>query len=243
MPSERILFDGYDLTGEFTATDVVRPLPAATYDAVSVPSADGVRVRGRTLGEIAITMNLWAHGGTRRDRRDSVRRIAALLVGDDAGKLAFSDDGGLYYLAHVSATTVTEYFDAVCVAVEFKVSDPAMYGAKRSIVVPSGGSAVARVGGTYPTRPKISAASAVRKSSSGVWGVRLDDGDFLHVETGSASARAVTLDCAERECTVAGAVALPTLDSDWFELEPGEHKIAIDNGTGACTVEWQERWL
>ena len=34
MPSERILFDGYELTGEFTATDVSRPLPAAVYDTV-----------------------------------------------------------------------------------------------------------------------------------------------------------------------------------------------------------------
>lgn len=243
MPTERILFDGHDLTGEFTATDVSRPLPAAVYDTVTVPSADGVRVRGRTLGEIAISMNLWAVGKTRREQRDSVRRIAALLVGDEARKLAFGDDGGLYYMAHVSASTVTEYFDSVCVAVEFKAPNPALYGLKRSAVIPSGGNATIRVGGTYPTRPKITAASAVRNASSGVWGVRLDGGDFLHVETGSASARAIALDCEERECTLAGAVALPTLDSDWFSLDPGEHTISIDNGTGACTVEWQERWL
>ena len=34
-----------------------------------------------------------------------------------------------------------------------------------------------------------------------------------------------------------------TTDSDWLVLEPGTHTLAIDNGTGAATVTFVERWL
>jgi hypothetical protein len=116
------------------------------------------------------------------------------------------------------------------------------YGAARTVTVPSGGSVEFNVGGTYKTMPRIT-ANAARDSSSLVWGLRLDGGDFVHVATGSNAVKSVLIDCAERICTVAGAVALPTLDSDWLELEPGTHTLAMDNGTGAATVVFTERWL
>ena len=86
------------------------------------------------------------------------------------------------------------------------------------------------------------ANSAVRNSSSLVWGVKVDNADFVHVATGSSSSRKVEIDSEKRICKVANAIALPTLDSDWIVLEPGAHTVAMDNGTGAATLSWVERW-
>ena len=98
------------------------------------------------------------------------------------------------------------------------------------------------VDGTYKAAPVIT-ANATRNASSLVWGLRLDEGDYLHIATGSASARPITANCGERTLSVNGSVAIPTLDSDWLELEPGVHTLRMDNGTGAATVTWRDRWL
>ena len=123
----------------------------------------------------------------------------------------------------------------------FTVTNPIAYGRERTITVPSGGSVIFIVDGTAPTRPRI-AASATRSASSQVWGLRLDEGDYLHVETGVSSACAVAIDCEERTLRINNNPAIPTLDSDWLELSPGEHTIRMDNGVGAATITYYERW-
>ena len=137
---------------------------------------------------------------------------------------------------------IESYTNADSVVVNFQLVEAAAYGDTVTKTVPSGGSLTFTVGGTYPTKPRIT-ASASRDGSSQVWGLRLDSGDFLHVATGSASPRNIVLDCESRTLTIAGAVALPTLDSDWFELPPGTHTLTMDKGTGAATVTYRERWL
>ena len=111
-----------------------------------------------------------------------------------------------------------------------------------TLTVPSGGSISFNVGGTYRARPRIT-ASAVRDSSSQVWGLKLDNADFVHVVTGSASARSVDIDCDGRTCIVNSSTSMITLDSDWLELAPGTHTLVMDKGTGAATVKYRERWL
>ena len=137
---------------------------------------------------------------------------------------------------------IDSFTNADSVVVSFRLLEAAAYGDTVTKTVPSGGSLTFTVDGTYPTKPTIT-ANAARDGSSQVWGLRLDNGDFLHVATGSESARDVVLDCENRTLTVQGAVALPTLDSDWFELAPGTHTLTMDKGTGAATVTYKERWL
>lgn len=168
--------------------------------------------------------------------------VAALLRSDGPAPLSLAP--GIYRLAVLQGATDLEFNTYSAHAnLTFLCPDPVAYGNERSVTVPSGGSATFAVGGTYPTKPAISAAQAVRDGSALVWGLRLDDADQLQVATGSASAKPVALDCQARTCTVDGSVALPTLASDWFELSPGTHTIANNKGSGACTVTFRERWV
>ena len=115
-----------------------------------------------------------------------------------------------------------------------------MYGDTHTVTVPSAGSVSFIVKGSYPTAPTIHAQSA-NVSSSTVWGLRLDETDFIHVQLSEASE--VAIDCDKRTCLVGSDVKLPTLDSDWIHLTNGHHTLRNDQGTGACTVTWTERWL
>jgi predicted phage tail component-like protein len=241
---ESVCFDGVELTDFFTVLSNRGAAPV-NVTTETVPGRDGVVPRGATLGCPQVSLKIIcdpSDAGTLHEQR---RRLASLLSARSARRLQFGNDGGLWYMAQPSGELDwSQFFRTGVLRVGFLVPSPAMYGKEVSVTVPSGGSVEFEVGGTYPTRPTIDAASAVRSSGTdGVWGVRLDGGDFVQVATGSSSACMVEVDCEARTCRVAGSVAGITLASDWLEFEPGAHVLRNDQGSGACTVTWRERWL
>lgn len=241
---ESVCYDGVELTDFYTVLSDRRP-PSLNVVKETVPGRDGVVPRGATYGCPRVTLKIICDPADAATLHEERRRLTSLLSARGARRLQFGNDGGLYYMAQVDGELDwAQFFRTGVLRVPFLVPSPAMYGRVVSATVPSGGSAEIDVRGTYPTRPTILAASAVRASGTdGVWGVRLDGGDYVHVATGSSSARKVEIDCEARTCRVADAVAATTLLSDWFEFEPGEHTLSNDQGSGACTVTWQERWL
>lgn len=231
------------LTSRWLVTDVVRPLAPRTVETEDVTNRDGDVLMGARYGSYEVSLSIWVKAPYGQ-QPDELVQIAHALDCDTPQRLWFSDEKERYRLALPDGSRkVARYANRARVSVSFLVPDPVLYGRHVSVTVPSGGHATIHVNGTYPTRPSITALSAVRSSASGVWGIRLDDGDFVNVPLASSAARKVELDCAERACLVAGSPALPTLDSDWFELKPGQHAIVNHQGTGSCTVEWDERWL
>lgn len=233
-------YNGFDLS-DYETVVVSRPLPQMRNVTAEVPSRDGLVVRGATMAE-ATAQVMVAFSGDSEARRHKIRELSSVLLRDIEARLEFDDDSGLYYMARVGETELVEHPMSGSLMVSFLIPDPVMFGDVHTATVPSGASVEIEVGGTHPTYPRIE-ASATRDTSTGLWGVRMDDGDFLHVATGSSSARTVALDCRERTCIVNGNATLPTLDSDWLVLEPGTHVLANDLGTGAATVTWIERWL
>lgn len=243
MGLNSVIWDGHDLTDFFIVSDVVRPSPSRRLSTQKVPGRDGSVVRESTWGDLSITMTVstFAHGHAKR--REELRRLMGWLDVEEPRRLEFADDGGLYYEAIPSnGGKRSDWLNADSIDLKFLVPSPAMFGQTKTVTVPSGGTVSFEVGGTYPTAPTIVAASAVRGTSN-LWGLRLDSGDFLRWQLASSAPRAIACDCETREATVAGALALPTLDSDWLSLEPGQHTLAMDVGTGAAVVSWVERWL
>lgn len=236
-----VIFDGHDLSELFIIGD-----PSITvfghrvrYDESD--NRNGSVVLGRTWGNGSVTFSV-ANVGDMEERRHRWSMLAAWLDVDEPKKLVLPDTPGRYYWAIPDGdVTPDRYYNNEVAQLTFTITDPIAYGRERSVTVPSGGSASFMVGGNAPTMPVIT-ANAVRNATSQVWGLRLDEGDFIHIETGSASARSVVLDCEKRTLVLNGGAAIPTIDSDWFQLEPGEHTIRMDNGTGAATVTWVERW-
>lgn len=239
---ESVTFDGNVLSDKYRVL-VRRELPFQTARDESAPGRDGTHVRGAEYTPQAVTLVfvLGPCGNVEMMRR--IRGLMADLDVREPKRLELGEDGGLWCMAMPSGKREWKRHVSTCsVEVPFIVEDAALYGRSMSVTVPSGGSVEFNVNGTYQTAPAIT-ANAVRDASSNVWGLRLDDGDFVHVETGTASAALTKIDCGERTVNVAGAVKVPTLDSDWLELAPGHHRLAMDNGTGAATVTWIERWL
>lgn len=244
---EHVVFDGIDLssvTKGIIALAGDRPIASVEARTENVNGRDGYVFMGADLKPQPVEFHVIMVNKGITARRRAVRALAPILLVKKPVTLAFSSDEGLYYVGMPSkAPDLKELVVSGSMKVVFQPLDAAMYGETHSVTVPSGGSASIVVGGTYPTHPKVSVASAVRDQSSLVWGLRLDDGDFLHVETGSDSGRAVLADCEGRTLTVNGSVELPTLDSNWFMLAQGVHTLRNDQGSGECVVTWTERWL
>ena len=238
------VYDGIDLEDYLEVASIEIPAIAPTTpDLRYAAGRDGAALAGNVLGPLEITVRarLATQATDPREIQRLWANVAALLRTDGPRPLYLSE--GLWRYAVLVEDTALEFKTYSATApLKFVCPDPVAYGEERTVTVPSGGSAEFLVGGTYPARPAIT-AQAVRDGSALVWGVRLDDGDYIHIETGSAGAVAVEADCAERTCRVAGTTAMITLDSDWLELAPGTHTLSNDKGSGAATVTYAERWL
>ena len=218
--------------------------PQARAETTDVPGRDGSVLRSITYGPRDITLECRVFADRWADYDAVIDQLATHLMGRGTMPVVLRTHPDETYEAYLSAITPGDRVGGTGIGyVElFLVApDPHRTGQTHSVTIPSGGSATFFVGGNAPAAARVSAASAVRKAASLVWGVRFDDQEFLHVHTGSSSARAVEIDCASRVVTVDGMLTVPTLDTDWPVLRPGKHTVTMDNGTGAATLEWTER--
>ena len=240
-----ITLAGHVLNDLFAITDVSRPLPPARVQTVDVPGRDGTLVTGRTLGPRRVELRLWRDVGTSRaGMLDAMRDLAAWLQSDATVPLTFSDEAGRIRRVTLDGDLpLDEYERAGCVTLSLLQPDPICdLGSPRSATVPSAGSVSFLVGGTAPCGISVHASSAIRDSSTKLWGLRFDDRYYLRVALGTG-AKSVDIDCATRAVAVAGATSMITLESDWPELSPGRHTVRMDLGSGAATLRWQERSL
>lgn len=240
--STAVTFNGYDLTQNFVVSNLSRPLLVRTPQTIEVPGRDGQLYTATYLDPIEITMELATLSNDEQEISNAFRTLALALNVSEPSQLAISDDDGKYYLAIPYGAEIERWIGAQKVPITFYCPDPAMYGETKTVTVPSGGAVTFDVGGNTYTYPSFT-ASATRDSTSLLWSVRLDGGDFIQVATGSTSAVSVECDCKKRTLKVGNTQTLPTLTSDWFVLAPGTHVLQNDVGTGAATFTYTERWL
>lgn len=237
-----LIFDDHDLGELFVYGDPEISILSSSVKRADSNSRNGSIVIGSTWADSTVSFTVAAIG-TAEERRNAFSTLGMWFDVDEPKKLCLPDTPGRYYLAVPDGVIeLNRHIGAETAKVTFALTDPIAYGREMTLTVPSGGSISFNVGGTYRARPRIT-ASAVRDSSSQVWGLKLDNADFVHVVTGSASARSVDIDCDGRTCIVNSSTSMITLDSDWLELAPGTHTLVMDKGTGAATVKYRERWL
>ena len=244
MPTP-LTFGGFDLNRYAYVQLERQPGPSLRSYTQEVSGRSGEAFLGATLEPLVVIAHCTLRRSYVRDW-DAVRSaLEAAFCVTERKQLTLPDEGGLTRMA--SATFSSTASEPVDPPVEFDITftdhDACAYGATRTATVPSGGSVSVTVDGTLPTYPVLSCASAVRSTSTNLWGVRLDNGDVLRVDTGSDSARRVDIDCCNRTCKVAWATSMITLDSNWFVLTPGTHTLRMDQGSGSCSITWRERWL
>lgn len=240
---EVVSFNGVVLSDLYTVVGIDRPPAGVVNLTQEISGYDGTKVTGSYIPSGTITMHILLKNMSVTERREEIRKIRALLQTDGLGELRFSSDNGLYYKAKLDGDFgVTQHVRADMLTITFLVEQNILYGDVHTVTVPSGGSVTFMVEGTYKAHPIIS-GRVNGAPSTFLWGVRLDEGDYVRVVTGSTSERDVAIDCEERTASVSNAVSMITLNSDWLELTSGEHTIRNDIGTGSCTVTWQDRWL
>lgn len=236
---EHVTFDGVRLTDAYDVTSS-RGVATPRVETETVAGRDGVVVREVTYEPPPVTITVIGRSGFDADK--ARRELAELFSAREPKVLQFSGDDGRYYMAVPSELDWSRFVTFGRLRVEFTIPDVAMYGELRSVEVPSGGQAALTVGGTYPTGMSIE-GTVTRDATSKVWGLRLDEGDFLHIDTGYDAARTIAVSTDERTVTVNESATLPTMDSDWLRLEVGNHTLRNDEGAGTVTVSWVERWL
>ena len=237
-----MIYDGHELDQLFIVGEPEFNLHNSQPDYRQVSGRDGSYVSDVTLGNSTVSVTL-SLVGSDTERRSKLSTLGHWLRVDSPRKLVLPNMPNVYFLAVPDGEfSTTRGVDGEHGKLTFVIVEPAGYGTERTITVPSGGSVTFSVGGTYPTKPVIT-ATATRDATSLVWGVRLDSADFVHVPTGVAAAREVEVDCENRTCLVNDIASMVTLNSNWLEFEPGEHTLTMDYGTGVATVTYVERWL
>ena len=218
--------------------------PAARPETVDVPGRDGTILKAMTYEPRKITLECRAFGKRWQDFDRTVDEIAAHAMNHGLVDLSVRTHPGETYRAYLESIapgdrvggTGIGYFELA-----FTAPDPYRRGREHKVTVPSGSSVQFHVGGTAPAVVFLYAYAAVRSAGSTVWGVRFDEGEFMHVATGSSSGRTVNIDCEKRTVTVGTGTAMLTIDSDWPTLLPGSHVARMDEGTGNAVLTWVER--
>lgn len=218
--------------------------PSARASTEDVPGRHGTLLREITYEPRTITLECRAFEKRWEDfelLRDKL--VTHLFTGGEV-KLVVRSHPLEHYMAYLNSLTEGDRIGGTGIGyleLEFIAPDPWRYGETHSVTVPSGGSVTFRVGGNMPATISLSASAAVRNGASTLWGVRFDEGDFMHIATGSSSSRSVNIDGAKRTAKIQNATAMISIDSDWVTLSPGRHTARMDEGTGAATLTWQER--
>lgn len=236
-------YAGHRLDQLFIASNLKVKLPQPTPDLRTVSGRDGQAVQGATLGVGTISVELSKTTGTDAERRAAYSQLWAWLNIKSPQPLRLGSTSDPYYLVMPSSGgDVTRYIKAETVTAEFTIIEPARFGATRTASLSGSTAQNITVAGTYPTWLKIESTNATR-NASGLWGVQVDNQDYVCVALPTAAASVVTIDSAEHLAEVDGAAIMITLDSDWLRLEPGTHSVKINKGSGSATISWVERWL
>lgn len=244
LEAPTITLDGYILNDYYSIRGISRPWPQVTPDTMDVVGRAGTVLRGIALGTRTVSFRIGAHDPDHQSLMNRFQWLIELLALSETHELAFSDEGGAVRIVTLDATpSYEEYVDGASVELSFTMCDPYRIDTMESmLVVPSGGSASFRC---FHPRPSIviSASNVVRDSSTHLWGLRFDGGDFLRVKLASDDAVLVGIDCPNRHVTVNSQTSMVTLTSDWPQLGAGSHTVSMDVGTGTATLTIRERYL
>ena len=241
-----LVFNGHRFDDLFTYGNPEITILSSEVSYANSGNRNGSVVLGHTWGNSVVSFAIVVEGPA-NERRNKLSTLGYWLNVDEPKKLYLPDTPDRYYMAIPSGELeLTRYVDSETAGVTFTLVDPVAYGETRSVTIPgsSSSSVTVYVNGTYKASPVISDSGAIGGSSN-IWGLRLDNADFVHMQFTGNWAHEIEIDNENRSVSIDNDTGVLTLDSDWFELEPGVHTIERDIGSsnGVTTITWQERWL
>jgi len=240
-----IAIDGHVLNEHYAISGIHRPWPQVSANTEEVDGRDGDVLRGLKLGTRGLSFTLWAFDADHERLRESFAWLMELLTETAEHELVFGDEGGRVRTVTLAdyEPAYDEYAERASLQLDFTMHDPRLrMPTTRELAIPSGGTASFFVGHARP-RLTLTAASAVRNSSTRLWGVTFDDQVHLRVELPTASATSVAVDCANRKVAIGGATGTIELESDWPRLVRGMHVVRMTQGAGAAKLTIRETCL
>lgn len=238
-------FDGHDLETIGLCGEPVfnwAPFEPTLEESESV---NGSHFIGQRIASATVTFRMAIFGQTAAARRVKLSTLANWLNVDEPKRLILPETPDWYYLAVPgSGFNIELNIDPYIFELTFTLTDPIAYGiAEKTAVVPYSGSVTITVGGTAPTYPYFSNTTVRPDQTAKTWGWQLDNNEQFVLDFGTTANRTIRADFGQRVSYVANSLKLPTLESDWFALTPGEHTITNHLGGGnPVTLKWHERW-
>lgn len=253
------IFNGRDLSPYLLVTNVSREIvPKRAVQTQQVSTQTLVASYGFEPMTLKVTCSLMKE--SMQDIADVRRMLAEVLYTQEPKKLLLPDERGTYYYAlYAGGATPQELVKYPEVEFEFFVPDPIAYGGhhEERVQTHKDGTTedIMLVGGTYPTKPKITIACEPNFYPMEI--ANKTTGKKISFVEEFKSNQVVTIDCELERVSVSTVAPNPNggdelkantrdiplfLESDFFDIKDNDilyHSPSID----AYTIEWDERFL
>lgn len=255
----QLIYNGFDLS-KYIFVDSITKYVSPKLKFQQANTSIGSYVQGYGYEPFVIRVNASILANKPHEIAQARRIIAQALMSFTPEKLLLPDDTGIYYKAlYIGGSEVGAFTQAPDITLEFLVPDPIAYGGhhEERVQTHKDGTTedIMLVGGTYPTKPKITIAC---------------DPSFYPMEIANKATgkkisfvedfkdnQVVTIDCELERVSVSTVAPNPNggemlkanthdiplfLESDFFDIK--DNDILYHSPTiSAYTIEWDERFL
>lgn len=238
-------FDGHDLETLFVCGDPKITILSAEPNTKTLDSRNGEVFIGSRWGASTVAFSIGVYG-TALERRNAFSQLGAWLDVDEPKQLILPDTPDRYYLAIPDGSLDLERgIGGEISQLSFTLVDPIAYSTtETTITVPSVGSITFNVGGTAPTYLYRTTARTLNADpTTKLYGIRLDNQDTWCIGNGNSTFTVNSFDFERRTLKIEQNIAVPTLDSTWFALTPGNHTIEkYIGGQSSIDIKYRKRW-
>lgn len=255
----QLIYNGFDLSKYIFVDSITKYVsPKLKFQQANI--SIGSYVQGYGYESFVIRVNASILAYKPHEIAQARRIIAQALMSHTPKKLLLPDDTGLYYKAlYIGGSEVGAFTQAPDIILEFLVPDPIAYGGhhEERVQTHKDGTTedVMLVGGTYPTKPKITIACEPNFYPMEI--ANKTTGKKISFVEDFKSNQIVTIDCELERVSVSTVTPNPNggemlkantrdiplfLESDFFDIKDNDilyHSPSIS----AYTIEWDERFL
>ncbi|WP_311436990.1 distal tail protein Dit [Fannyhessea vaginae] len=255
----QLIYNGFDLSKYIFVDGITKYVsPKLKFQQANI--SVGSYVQGYGYEPFVIRVNASILANKPHEIAQARRIIAQALMSFTPEKLLLPDDTGIYYKAlYIGGSEVGAFTQAPDITLEFLIPDPIAYGGhhEERVQTHKDGTTedIMLVGGTYPTKPKITIACEPNYYPMEIAN-KTTEKKICFVEDFKSN-QVVTIDCELERVSVSTVAPNPNggemlkanthdiplfLESDFFDIK--DNDILYHSPTiSAYTIEWDERFL
>lgn len=254
-------FNGHDLESIAICGDPQISIFNFQPEFKDMKSRNGSLFVGTKLGASTVEFTVCVTGSA-SERRAKLSTLGLWLMVDEPKPLILPETPDRYYLAVPNgAMDMQRGYDGEYTQLTFTLADPLAYSIASRSVTSVNGVATINVLGNTPSpftlanvEGQLITGGVVDPGSSTVfWGITNGDDSLVYALRGNDySSGDIAFDTEKCTCSyglywntseITWFTLVPTLDSSWIKLQPGENTITRSvGGGGEFVIEWRDRW-